>query len=326
MIYDIWLYRTPPSRISYSRSYRSIPVRISFQEVFLFLAVPGLQVMPVLTWKTMWKNKRCEKFRVWFFLCLRVSRFTFSLVKLSIGMADALSKPNVIKIRPRAMIGLTAWLVSGIHLLWSLHCHHDFLDLFASPCLTARWAATWRCGPAFGTDPCALVCCGILVFVCVIRRLLRWGKNVVMEVNALNQVHSSLFFQTKDRTETIVPDRPLSLHSGRPCLRCGTHCNSLAMWASTVGKEREMCVISVDMLSKREEMCVILFFFRPNQTNSDLCCLFRPLVVSTLPTAPETAPWIAPSFVLRTVPPHQLPHTKPHLYFHDSFHISLGLS
>ena len=92
---------------------------------------------------------------------------------------------------------------------------------------------------------------------------------------------------------------------------------------ATVGQLEKMCAI---FMPRSCCSAKIYYIFMSNQTNSGLCCLFRPLVVSILPTAPVTAPWIAPSFALRTVPSHQLPHTKPHLYFHDSSHISLGLS
>ena len=88
------------------------------------------------------------------------------------------------------------------------------------------------------------VCCGIILVVCVITCLLRWGKRWSSGSNALNQVHCYWFFKTKDPAETMDPDWPLSLHSGRPCLGCGTHCNWLAMWASTAGKEGEKCVWS----------------------------------------------------------------------------------
>ena len=109
MICDIWLHRNPPSRISCSRSYRYIPVRSSFQEVFLFWAVPGFQAIPVLTWKTMWKNKQCEEFRVWFFPYLRLSRFTFSFFE-KIVEVWWINFPNQIASR----LALVFWLMLGI--------------------------------------------------------------------------------------------------------------------------------------------------------------------------------------------------------------------
>ena len=163
----------------------------------------------------------------------------------------------------------------------------------------------------------------------------RWSSGS----NALNQVHCYWFFKTKDPAETMDPDWPLSLHSGRPCLGCGTHCNTLAMWANTVGKEGEKCVWSRCNCWTIGKNCVrsscqdlgvapkyTFSSCRIQVTNSGLFCLCRPLNVLIFPTIPLTARWIAPSFALRTIPSHQLPHTKPHLYFQDSSHISLWLS
>ena len=145
-----------------------------------------------------------------------------------------------------------AWLILGIHLLRSLPSWFPwFVHFTMSPSKMRSnlkmWSSFWHRLLRSCVLRDSTFCLCYQMLAAMRSRVARSNGN-----NALNQVHCYRFFKTKAHTETIVPDWPLSLHSGRLCLRCGTHCNSLAMLAST-GKKRKMCVISVELLGKREK-------------------------------------------------------------------------